>query len=462
MAKRKLAFAIAALMLSVSAPAMAQSTASPALVDEAIALLGDSIAFRSVEGSPDTLRYAQFLAAKLIAGGFAPADVTVDNSGPAPTLVAVYQGESDDAPIILSGHMDVVEAKAEDWGRNPFEMTRDGDYLFGRGVVDNKWGVTMMVTTLLRLKAEGFKPKRDLVLALSGDEETQMASTAILAERFKNAGLVLNSDGGGGTLKEDGAPLAYGLQTAEKTYADILVTFTNPGGHSSRPTRENAIYRLARAIERIDAYEFPALTSETTLEFFRETGAMTAGDLGRAMLRFAENPKDKKALKALRADPEYVGQTGTTCVATMLSGGHALNALPQRASVSVNCRIFPGVAPEAVKQTLTEVIDDPQAEISFVDVPAFSDASPMRADVMEAVRKSVDQRFPGLPIIPSMSAGASDSLYFRMHGIPSYGVSGLFLKPSDDFSHGLNERAPVSSVAGALDHWHTLITELAD
>ena len=145
----------------------------------------------------------------------------------------------------------------------------------------------------------------------------------------------------------------------------------------------------------------------------------------------------------------------------MLSGGHALNALPQRASVSVNCRIFPGVAPEAVLRTLTEVVDDPEAEISFVDVPAFSDASPMRDDVMDAVRKSIDRRFPGLPVIPSMSAGASDSLYFRMHGVPSYGVSGLFLKPSDDFTHGLNERAPVSSVAGALDHWHTLISELA-
>lgn len=459
MANRILAYAAAAL--AVNASAMAQQDVSPELVDEAIALLGESIAFRSVEGSPDILRYAEYLAAKLKKGGFASADVKVDNSGPAPTLVATYRGESDDAPIVLSGHMDVVEAKAEDWGRNPFAMTRDGDFLIGRGAIDDKWGVTMMVTTLLRLKKEGFRPKRDIILALSGDEETQMKSTAILAEQFKHAGLVLNSDGGGGTIKEDGAPLAYSLQTAEKTYADILIAFTNPGGHSSRPTRDNAIYRLARAIDRIDAYEFPALTSETTVEFFRETGALTPGDLGAAMLRFADNPKDKKALKALRADPEYVGQTGTTCVATMLSGGHALNALPQRASVSVNCRIFPGVAPEAVRRTLTEVVDDQEAEISFVDVPAFSDASPMRADVMDAVRKSIDRRFPGLPVIPSMSAGASDSLYFRMHGVPSYGVSGLFLKPSDDFTHGLNERAPVSSVAGALDHWHTLISELA-
>jgi acetylornithine deacetylase/succinyl-diaminopimelate desuccinylase-like protein len=446
--------------LAVATPASAATP--PELVDNAITLLGDSIAFRSVEGSPDTIRYAEHLAGILKKGGFAAKDVEVDNSGPAPTLVATYHGESDEAPIILSGHMDVVEAKAEDWGRDPFVMTRDGDFLIGRGAIDNKWGVTMMVTTLIRLKAEGFKPKRDLILVLSGDEETSMKSTAILAERFKSAGLVLNSDGGGGTLGEDGAPLAYNLQTAEKTYADFKITFTNPGGHSSRPSKENAIYRLARAIDRIGAYDFPVETSDTTIEFFRQTGAMTPGKLGEAMIRFAEKPSDKKAVKILRSDPEYVGQTGTTCVATMLEGGHALNALPQRAAVSVNCRIFPGVKPEAVMETLAKVVDDPAAEISFIDPVNYSDGSPMRDDIVAAVRKSVDQRFPGLPIVPQMSAGATDSLYFRMHGVPSYGVSGLFLKPSDDFSHGLNERAPVSAVAGALDHWRTLLTELAD
>ena len=450
---------VAAMMMSTASPAAAQAPVASSAVEEAIALLGQSIAFRSVEGSPDTLRYAEHLAAILKKGGIV--DVDVDNSGPAPTLVAIYQGESDEKPIVLSGHMDVVEAKAEDWGRDPFAMTRDGDYLIGRGAVDNKWGVTMMVMTLLRLKKEGFAPKRDIILALSGDEETQMKSTATLAERFSDAGLVLNSDGGGGTLTEEGKALAYNLQTAEKTYADYEIAFTNPGGHSSRPSKDNAIYRLARAIDRIGAYEFPAQASETTIEFFRQTGAMTSGGLGKAMIRFAENPKDKKALKTLRADPEYVGQTGTTCVATMLAGGHALNALPQRAAVSVNCRIFPGVTPDSVKETLAEIIDDPQAEIRFIDPPTYSDASPMREDVLAALRKAVDQRHPGLAIIPQMSAGATDSLYFRAKGVPSYGVSGLFMKPSDDFTHGLNERAPVSAVAGALDHWHTLLTEIA-
>jgi acetylornithine deacetylase/succinyl-diaminopimelate desuccinylase-like protein len=453
------ALTVAALMTGAASPAFAETP--PEIVEQAIGLLGKSIAFRSVEGDDDIRLYAEHLAEFLRERGFARADVEVDASGPAPTLVAIYQGESDDRPIVLSGHMDVVEAKPEDWEQDPFKMTRTDEFVIGRGAVDNKFDVTMMVTTLARLKSEGFRPKRDIILALSGDEETQMKSTAILAERFKNASLVLNGDGGGGTLKEDGSPLAYSLQTAEKTYADFSITFTNPGGHSSRPTKENAIYSLARAIDRIGAFEFPVSTSETTLEFFRQTGAMTDGALGEAMLKFAENPKNKKAARALRANPEYVGQTGTTCVATMLSGGHALNALPQRASVSVNCRIFPGVDPEDVRKTLVGVVNDPAATIEFVDQPNYSDASPLSDDVVAAVRKAVDSQHKDLPIIPSMSSGASDSLYFRAEGVPSYGVSGLFLKPSDDFSHGLNERAPISSVKGALDHWHTLLTEIA-
>ncbi|NWG92980.1 MAG: M20/M25/M40 family metallo-hydrolase [Parvularculaceae bacterium] len=456
---RSVALIGAALISAAATPALSETP--PEIVERAIELLGESISFRTVEGDDDIRLYAERLADFLRKNGFAEADVEVDATGPAPTLVAIYQGESDDAPIILSGHMDVVEAKPEDWEQDPFKMTRTDEFVIGRGAVDNKFDVTMMATTLARLKAEGFKPARDLILALSGDEETQMKSTAILAKRFKNASLVLNGDGGGGTLKEDGSPLAYSLQTAEKTYADFVVTFTNPGGHSSRPTRENAIYSLARAVDRIGAFEFPVSTSETTLEFFRRTGAMTEGPLGEAMLRFAANPQNKKALKALRSNPEYVGQTGTTCVATMLSGGHALNALPQRASVFVNCRIFPGVDPEDVRKTLVSIVDDPAATIEFVDRPNYSDGSPLTDDIVAAVRKAVDSQFKDLPIIPSMSSGASDSLYFRAEGVPSYGVSGLFLKPSDDFSHGLNERAPIASVKGALDHWHTLLIEIA-
>ncbi|MDZ7627861.1 MAG: M20/M25/M40 family metallo-hydrolase [Parvularculaceae bacterium] len=450
---------IAALL---STSALAETNLTPDEHDaRALEILRASVNYRSVQGDSASADHARYLAKMLVAGGFATADVEVDLNGAAPTLIATYQGTTDAPPLLLSGHMDVVEADPADWSRDPFTAVVENGYVYGRGAVDNKFDNSMIVATLLRLKGEGFKPMRDVILVLSGDEETEMVTTESLAARFKGAHLVLNGDGGGGTLREDGTPLAYNLQTAEKTYADYEIAFTNPGGHSSRPSKENAIYRLARAIERIGAYDFPAAASDTTRAFFRETGAMTSGPLGDAMQRYAENPKDKKAIKALRADPEYVGQLGTTCVATMLDGGHALNALPQRATVSVNCRIFPGVDPKQVEQTLLEVAGDDTATIRRLENTIAGPASPMREDVTAAVRKSIERRYPGLPVIPQMSAGATDSLHFRAQGVDSYGVSGLFMKPSDDFSHGLNERAPIASIDGALDHWHVLITALS-
>ncbi len=452
-----------AALAAIAAPAAAETNLTPDEHDaRAIEILSRSVDLRSVAGGEGLALYANYLADLLIAGGFAKTDVAVDLSGAAPTLVAAYQGATEAPAIVLSGHMDVVEADPADWTRDPFKSVNENGFVYGRGAVDNKFDVSMMVATLIRLKAEGFTPQRDVVLVLSGDEETEMVTTEALAARFKGAHMVLNGDGGGGTLREDGSALAYGLQTAEKTYADYEITFTNAGGHSSRPSKENAIYRLARAIDRLSAYDFPAQASDTTRGFFRATGEMTAGPLGAAMTRFADNPKDKKAIAALRADPEYVGQLGTTCVATMLGGGHALNALPQRASVSVNCRIFPGVDPKDVEATLLKVVNDDTATIKRLDATIASPASPMRDEVMAAVRKAIDRRYNGLPVIPQMSSGATDSLHFRALGVDSYGVSGLFLKPSDDFSHGLDERAPIASVDGALDHWHVLITELSD
>ena len=451
---------IAFALMTVSASATDLTAADHEA--RALEILQRSVDFRSVAGDQALADYARYLAGLLVDGGFRKTDVTVDLSGPAPTLVATYQGATDAPALILSGHMDVVEADPADWTRDPFKSVTENGFVFGRGSVDNKFDIAMMVATLLRLKSEKFVPRRDVVLVLSGDEETTMVTTEALAKRFKGAHMVLNGDGGGGTLREDGSALAYGLQTAEKTYADYEIAFTNPGGHSSRPSKENAIYRLARAIDRLGAYDFPAQANDTTREFFRVTGSMTQGPLGEAMLRYAEKPTDKKAIAALRADPEYVGQLGTTCVATMLDGGHALNALPQRASVSVNCRIFPGVDPKEVEARLLAVVDDESASIRRLDNTLAGPASPMRADVANAVRKAIERRYPGLPVIPQMSSGATDSLHFRAQGVDSYGVSGLFLKPSDDFSHGLNERAPLASIDGALDHWHVLITDLSD
>jgi acetylornithine deacetylase/succinyl-diaminopimelate desuccinylase-like protein len=455
---------LAAAGMAIAAPAIAEdaTVSPPAYVAQAKEVFKKSIAFRTVEhDTPAFKAYADYLAGVLKAGGIPEKDIEIIPMGDTLAMVATLRGSGEKKPLLLSGHLDVVEAKPEDWERDPFTAVEENGYIYGRGASDMKFGVTMLTVTLARLKKEGFTPKRDVVLVFSGDEETQMKTTAALAERFADAELLLNADGGGGLLSEDGQPVAYYVQGAEKTYADFRIEFTNPGGHSSAPRADNAIYELANALERIEAYKFPVQWNDISIGSMRETGAKTEGPLGQAMRRFAENPKDKKAIKMLRSKPETVGQLGTTCVATMLEGGHALNALPQRATANVNCRIFPGVEPESVRETLIEVIGNPAVTISFVDDVNASDASPLREDVMGAVKKAMERRYPGLTIVPAMSAGASDSLHFRGRGVDSYGTSGLFMKASDEFAHGLNERAPVSSIDGALDHWHVLITALA-
>ncbi|MEQ8179218.1 MAG: M20/M25/M40 family metallo-hydrolase [Amphiplicatus sp.] len=459
-----ISFAFLAVAAGLAAPAAAQDEplTPPAYTEQAKKILMDSIGFRTVVPGDQMTRYAEYLAEVLKAAGFADTDIEIIPMDDTAMMIVTLRGETSEAPILLSGHMDVVEAKPEDWERDPFTAVEENGFIYGRGASDMKFGVSMLTVTLARLKQEGFKPKRDIVMLLSGDEETRMATTAVLAERFERASVLLNADGASGALSSDNKPIAYYLQGAEKTYADFRIEFTNPGGHSSQPRADNAIYDLAAAVSKICAYEFPVQWSDITLESFRATSSQESGEIADAMRRFADNPKDKKAIKLLRSKPEYVGQLGTTCVATMLEGGHALNALPQRATVSVNCRIFPGVSVESVRQTLEKVIDNPDASVALIVESSTpeSPASPLRDDILAVIRKALDRRYPGLPIIPYMSAGASDSLYFRARGVDSYGASGLFMRAEDEFAHGLNERAPVASIDGALDHWHVVLTTL--
>lgn len=451
-----------AAAITLSAPALAQEgPGAPDYAAQAKEIFKKSISFQTVEGRGQVPAYANYLAGVLREAGFSDDDIEIAPVGETATFVAWLRGDSAEKPILIGAHMDVVEADPADWERDPFTAVEENGYIFGRGASDNKFGAAIAVVTLARLKKEGFKPKRDIILAFSGDEETQMATTALLAERFKHADLYLNTDAGGGGLNDEGEPSGYVLQGAEKTYADFLVTFRNDGGHSSAPRKDNAIYSLTAALQKIADYEFPAQTSEITLKAIAEMAPAFDDELAEAMRRFAANPKDKKAIRRLRADPRLVGQIGTTCVATMIDAGHAPNALPQRAAANVNCRIFPGVDPEGVRQTLIGVIDDAAATVDFVDDVNFADASPLRDDVMSALRNAVDARFPGLAITPMMSAGATDALHFRARGVDSYGVGGLFMKSSDSFAHGLNERVPADAFVGALEHWHVLLTELA-
>ncbi len=461
---RHVLIALALCLLLAPVATAAESVVPPAISGQALEILTRSVGFKTVEGEGQVPAYAAYLAGVLREGGFAAEDITITPYGETATLVARYRGTDSRAkPLVATGHMDVVSAFREDWERDPFTAVVENGFVFGRGSSDNKFGITSMVAALLWLKQEGFKPRRDILLALTGDEETTQYTTAVLAVQLKHAELMLNSDGGGAVLGDDGKPMVYGLQAAEKTYMDFTVKFTNPGGHSSRPSAHNAIYDLARAITRVAAFRFPARNSELTEAYFRAAGALTPGEVGAAMLRYAADPTDRDAYQLLASQPEHVGQLGTTCVATMAKAGHAPNALPQSAMANINCRVFPGETIEEVQATLERVIDDPSAVVVVVEKPRPipSDASPLRDDVMKAVRKAIDLRAPGLPIVPSMSAGATDSLYFRNIGVPSYGVGGIFMHPRDSFAHGLNERVPIATIDGAVLQWQSLLRDLS-
>ncbi|ASY45548.1 MAG: M20/M25/M40 family metallo-hydrolase [Pseudomonadota bacterium] len=439
-------------------PQGAMAAADPAAAKE---ILMRSVAFRTVEGAGQVPKLAAYYASVLKSAGFADADIVITPMGETATLAATIKGR--DAalkPLLMIGHMDVVAADRADWTRDPFVPVEENGYIFGRGAEDNKYDVAMMVATLAQLKKQGWTPRRTVILLLSGDEETAMVTTRALAAQYKDAEMLLNGDGGGGLLNEEGKPVLYQLQAGEKTYADFEIAFTDPGGHSSAPTPGNPIYRLAKAIDRIAAYQFPAMRNELTRASLALSAKRIGGEVGAAMRRYAETG-DAAAAELLSTRPEFVGQVRTTCVATMAQAGHALNALPQSAKVMVNCRIFPGVAIEAVKAELVKVVADSGATVKTLGDPLASDASPLRTDVMKVVRDAVTARSPDIIVMPGMSAGATDSLYFRALGVPSYGVSSLFMKAEDGFAHGLNERVPVAGIGESLLQWDTVLRALA-
>ncbi len=427
------------------------------------------IAMPTSKGNDQVPAMAEFLAAEFRAAGFPAADITVvpfqgvgDKTA---SLVVRYRGTGKGGkPILTMAHMDVVVAKREEWERDPFKLVEENGFFYGRGTADDKQGVVAIASTFLRLKAEGFVPSRDLILFFSGDEETAQATTVNMAREHRelvDAEFALNGDAGGGALDDaTGKPLYFALQTAEKTYADFSVTARNPGGHSSLPRDDNAIYDLAAALQKLREYKFPVMWNETTLASMKQAGTMTPGEKGEAMRRFAANPEDAAAAAAIARDPGSVGQIRTTCVATMLSGGHAPNALPQTASANVNCRIFPGVKIEDVRLALQQAAGS-GVEVKLEGDPMSSDASPLRPDVLKAVTRAVHSIHPGVPIVPAQGSGATDGLVFRSVGIPTYGVDGNFMRPRDEFSHGLNERLTVQSFYDSLKFWHVLLTDLA-
>ncbi len=379
-------------------------------------------------------------------------------------LVAVLPGSDPKAkPILLLGHLDVVEAKREDWTRDPFKLIEENGYFYGRGVADMKSLDAAWVYTLMRLKEEGFKHKRTLKLALTCGEETASAFNGAnwLAKNQRqliDAEFALN-EGGGGRLDKDGKPVIMTVQAAEKFPQDYTLEVTNPGGHSSRPVKKNAINELAEGLVKISQYEFPIEATDITRGYFAKMAGQVGGEMGAAMAAFAKNPADLKAAATIATDPSYNGVLHTTCISTLLSAGHATNALPQRATANINCRIFPGTTPEQVRLKLAELAGNTDIKVTLgairSDVPKGPQS--LNPKVFGPVEQLTAKYWPGTPVVPAMSAGATDGAFLTPVGIPTYGVSGMFGDADGSGAHGLNEHMRVSSVYKGADFIYDIV-----
>ena len=461
--------AFAALCLSATSGAADQPGTRPS-DRKAREIFEKVISIPTELGRSKVPEMAEYLAGEFRAAGFPADDIKVipyklagDQTA---VLIVRYRGDGKGGkkPIVVMAHMDVVTARRAEWERDPYQLIEENGFFYGRGTADIKSGVTGLAATFIRLRQEGFKPSRDLIIYFSGDEETAQETTVVTVRDHRDlidAEYALNSDAGGGMLDDDsGKPLFFSLQAAEKTYADFTLTAHNPGGHSSQPRPDNAIYDLAAALGKVQAYAFPVMRNDITIASFRAAGKSTPGELGAAMSKFAANPDDAEAAAVISKNPAMVGQLRTTCVATRLDGGHANNALPQTATANVNCRIFPGVKVPDVQAQLQELVGN-GIEVQELGKAMSSDASPLRNDVFSAVTRVVQKLHPGVPVVPDQASGATDGLVFRAAGIPTYGVGGIFMRPKDDFSHGLNERIPVDGFYSSLDHWYLLLKDLA-
>lgn len=377
-------------------------------------------------------------------------------------IVAILPGSSKTLkPILLLGHLDVVEAKREDWTRDPFTMIEEGGYFYGRGTADMKAMDAIWIDALMRFKRAGYVPKRTIKLALTCGEETTWAFNGAqwLARNRPDliaAEFALN-EGGGGRTDGHGKVVVMNLHVGEKAAQNYRIETTNPGGHSSAPVRENAIYQLADALVKIRDLEFPIQFSETTRAFFAKAGAGRSDDLGKAMVAIARDPNDKAAEAALNRDRSFHSMLRTTCVATLLDGGHANNALPQRAGANINCRIFPGHSVEETQAAIVAAIADPGVKVTLVPpVRPIAVPPPLDPKIVGPAEKLVAKYYPGVPMVPVMSTGATDGIFLKAIGIPVYGPPGTYGDPDGGGVHGLNERIAVAAVYKGRD----LLTEL--
>jgi acetylornithine deacetylase/succinyl-diaminopimelate desuccinylase-like protein len=459
---------IAALSLSfVLAGSAAAQTPQPGEA-EFRALYKELVETNTTASAGSCTLAAERMAARLKAAGFPDGDLHVVIPPDHPkdgNLIAVYPGKDPKAKaILLLAHIDVVEAKREDWTRDPFVLVEENGYFYGRGASDDKAQAAIWTDLLIRFKREGHRPRHTLKVALTCGEEggAQVNGAAWLVQNSRDlidAEFALN-EGAGGDFDATGKRVAHNIQAGEKTSAGFRLEVTNPGGHSSRPVPDNAIYHLVRAVDAISRYEFPVQLNDTTRAYFTRMSTVVGGETGLAMTAIVANPQDKAAYAILSKDPNLHAILGTTCVATRLDAGHANNALPQRATAIINCRIFPGVPVDDVRQTLVGLIDDPAVSVTWPsDGRSRVEAGPppLTPNVLGPIEKVSAQMWPGVPVAPILQAGGTDAKPLIAAGIPTYGVSGIFYEPDLGHIHGLNERLRVQSLMEGREFSYRLV-----
>jgi acetylornithine deacetylase/succinyl-diaminopimelate desuccinylase-like protein len=427
-------------------------------------ILRELVEINTTDEAGDNTRAAEAMAARLRAEGFPAEDVQV--LAPAPrkgNLVVRLRGTGSRAPLLLLAHLDVVEARREDWSVDPFVFLEKDGYYWGRGTTDDKAMAALFMANLIRYRREGFRPERDLVLALTADEEGgDHNGVAWLLDGHR--ALIESEYGlneGGRGLTREGRRLANQVQASEKVYVSFALEVTSPGGHSSLPVRDNAIYHLAEGLTRLAGFDFPAQLSEVTRAYFERMSSVESGPVAADMKAAVATPPDHEAVARLSRSAFYNAMMRTTCVATRLEAGHADNALPQKARAVVNCRVLPGEPAEAVRETLVRVIAQPRVTVAMVGQFKPSPPSPLRPELLRAIERVTNQLWPGVPVVPIMGTGATDSLYLRGAGIPMYGVSGLFGDIDDVRAHGRDERIGIRAFQDGREFLYRLVRELS-
>ena len=468
--KKSIAALVGAALLA--GPALAQ-TQAPLRPDQAAfrALYKELVETNTTLSTGSCTLAAERMAARLRAAGMPDSQLTLFAAPENPKeggLVAVYPGTSKTAkPILAIAHIDVVEAKAEDWTRDPFTLIEEGGYFYARGAYDDKAMAAALVDALIRFQQAGYKPRRTVKIALTCGEETNGAFNGaqwLAANRREliDAEFALN-EGGGGDSDGKGNILGQSVQVGEKTFATYRLETRNPGGHSSVPRPDNAIYQLARALTKLETHEFPVEFSDTTRTYFREAGAGRKDAVGAAMVALSANPANKAAEATVNTEPFLHSNLRTTCVATMLDGGHARNALAQRAGAYVNCRIFPGHPVEAIRSELAAIIGDPGVSVTVLaPLRPSPPAPPLDPRIIEPMKRVAAKYFPGIPVVPVMANGYTDATFLGAAGIPTYGIPGWWGNPDGNGVHGLNERIEARSLYVGRDYLFDLIKAYAN